>query len=345
MKFSVLVRYSLFTVLLAAGLAGCKQKLDITAPNYVELPVVYGLLNQQDNPHYIRIEKGYLLKGSAYIGAGNIDSIYYPDVLKVTIKGSVNGNYTLTRVNGNNIGLPKDPGVFASDSNFLYTFTGNLDPAQTYTLTIINTTSKDSVTSSTSPIAPFIIYSPVYGEKINLSNSTPKAIRWATSANAGVYDLSVRLFYTEFRATDNTVYKDTFIDVPFFKSYILPSSNSYGNVEFTEDGLIRYMASHITANIPVYRTFNVLKGMQFKFIAGGNELANFMNSQFAQSGLASSNALPPYTNINGGEGIFSSRLYVEVDSVLLTPDGLDSLACGSDSHGLNFKGTHGQTCN
>ena len=332
-------------MLFTAGLTGCKQKLDITAPNYVELPVVYGLLNQQDNPHYIRIEKGYLLKGSAYIGAGNIDSIYYPDVLKVTIKGSVNGNYTLTRVNGTNIGLPKDSGIFANTPNYLYAFTGNLDPGQTYTLTITNTTSGKTVTSGTSPIAPFIIYNPVYGQKVSLSNSSPVPIRWATSANAGVYDLTVRLFYTEFRATDNTVYKDTFIDVPFFRSYILPSSTNFGDVELTEDGLIKYMASHITSNVPVYRTFNMLKGMQFKFIAGGNELANFMNSQFAQSGLASSNALPPYTNIIGGEGIFSSRLYVEVDSVQLSDDGLDSLACGSDSQGLHFKGSHGQTCN
>ncbi|MDB5281088.1 MAG: hypothetical protein JWO06_163 [Bacteroidota bacterium] len=341
MKF----RFSVLAILIVTVLAGCKQKLDITSPNYVELPVVYALLDQQDNPHYIRIEKGYLLKGSAYIGAGNIDSIYYPDVLKVKLVSNTGDSFNLTRVDGNLIGLPKDTGIFANTANYLYTFNGNLDSSKTYKLTVLNTTSGKSVTATTSLVPAFAVYAPFPSQKIDLSNVSPFKVRWQTAANAGVYDLTVRFYYTEFRSIDNTVFRDTFIDIPFFRSYEIATAAGFGSTELTEDGIVKYMASHISAPVDVYRTFNILKGLQFKFAAGGNELTNFINSQQAQSGLASSNALPPYTNVNGGEGLFSSRYFMEVDSVLLSNDALDSLACGSDAGGMHFKNTHGLICN
>ena len=51
------VTYSFIAVLLITLFTGCKQDFDITA-DYIEVPVVYGLLNQQDDTSYIRIQKG-----------------------------------------------------------------------------------------------------------------------------------------------------------------------------------------------------------------------------------------------------------------------------------------------
>src|SRR4051812_26573191 len=123
------IPYSLFAILLFA-IAGCKQDFDITS-KYKEVTVVYGLLNQRETTHYIRIQKGYLIDGNAAVAGGISDSIYYPNILTVKLtpyfNGSVSGAaFTLTRVNGNDYGLPKETGTFASDSNILYRFTGRL---------------------------------------------------------------------------------------------------------------------------------------------------------------------------------------------------------------------------
>src|SRR5688500_1282174 len=131
------IYYSLFAILLFT-FNSCKQDFDITA-EYKEMPVVYGLLNWQENTHYIRIQKGYLIEGDASLAAGIPDSIYYPDILTVKLKTLPNGaTYSLNRVDGNNMGLPKDSGIFATTPNILYTFNGNLDPTKTYRLEITN---------------------------------------------------------------------------------------------------------------------------------------------------------------------------------------------------------------
>src|SRR5437899_1932520 len=92
----------LLIAIIVFALSACKQDFDITA-SYKEVPLVYGLLNQQDsaNIHFVRIQKAFLLQGSAYTAAGNPDSIYYTDSLLVQIKTEPTGAiYTLTKVNG-----------------------------------------------------------------------------------------------------------------------------------------------------------------------------------------------------------------------------------------------------
>ncbi len=352
MKF----HYALSIIIFVAALAGCKQDLNLAAP-YKEETVVYALLNQQDKYpayHYVRIEKGYLLNGNAFVAAGVSDSIYYPDILNVQLKAYPSGVvYNLTRVDGNTLNppLPKDSGAFANTPNYLYTFKDAdaahpLSPNQTYTLQITNTTNGKVVTAQTGLVYPFSIYTPVYGQPINLSNSSPFVIRWATAQNAGVYDLTVRFFYKEYATSDNTLLKDTFIDMPAFRSLIssYSSSSTFGQ-NFLEQSLMNFLSNNLAKSPSVYREFNFKKGMQFKFSAGGLDLASFLSSQQAQNtGITSSDALPPYTNINGGVGLFSSRYYEEVDSVLLSSPGLDSLACGSFSGGLRFKNSSGNIC-
>lgn len=335
-------RLFLFFVLILTLLQGCKQDFKLTAP-YKEEMVIYGLVSQQDNPnHYIRIQKGYLLEGNAYMAAGITDSIYYPNILKVAFTGS-NANYLLTRVDGSTIGLSEDTGIFANTPNYLYSFYGNLNGGTTYTITVIDTVSRDTVTAQTTTIGSFVISSPQAGAKIPLSNDNPFTTTFSADANAAIFDLTIRLYYNEYSITSNTLTKDTFIDIPAFRS-VTPSTTGTGttNAAITEDAIVKYMANNIPVNTNIYRQF---ESMDFNFSAGGTELAKFLTAQSAQvNSLASSDALPPYTNINGGLGLFSSRDYQSVTGVMLSISGIDTLACGSDAGQLRFKGSVGQIC-
>lgn len=335
MKF----RYHLLAIILLATIAGCKQDVNTTADKYEEVTVVYGLLNQQDNPHYIRIQKGYLIKGNAYVAAGVPDSIYYPDILKVQLLASPSGmKYNLTRIDGNSVGLPKDSGIFVNSPNILYSFTGNLDPNQSYTLQITNTQSGKTISATDSLIHDFNVLTPIPGSHLELSNANPSKITWNTAQNASIYDLTVRFYYMEYSTADNSLLRDTFADIPFLRSLSVDhAASSVARTDFSEATLLSYLTNHLDPSPTIYRKFNQQKAMQFKFAAGGIELGAFLNAKQAQSGITSSTALPIYTNIVGGVGLLSSRYFKEVDSVLLSPNALDSLRYSADAQTLHFK--------
>lgn len=350
----------LLTALIILGFAGCKQDFDITA-DYKELPVVYGLLNYQDNNHYLRIQKGYLVEGNARLAAGVPDSIYYPDVLSVQlIPYAANGSQlgapiNFNRVDGTTIGLPKENGTFANTPNWLYTYTGNLDPAKSYQLVVKNNSNQqvfknlpdiDDKGKGIKLVQDFTISTPIKGMQFSLQkNSASSRVVWSKAVNASLYDLTVRFFYREYRTADNQLLKDTFIDIPFFKSFE-PDNNAtqIPPVEISSDNLLNFLARNLVASNDVYREFNLQKGMQFKLSAGGKEFARFINSQQAQGGLGSNEALPPYTNIENGAGLVSSRFFKQVDSVTLSAIGFDSLSCSDVSKALRFKNKFGVIC-
>src|SRR5690242_20706024 len=62
--------------LAALAYTGCKNDLNVLAP-YKDIPVVYGLLDQKDSVHYIRVNKAFEGSGDAYTMAKQYDSINY----------------------------------------------------------------------------------------------------------------------------------------------------------------------------------------------------------------------------------------------------------------------------
>ncbi len=342
-----------FLALALIMLSGCKQDFQVTVSKYVDTPVIYGLLATHDygndgNTHYIRIQKGYLLKGNAYLAAGVTDSIYYPDNLSVKLISS-NGfsTFTLSRVDGATVGLNKDTGIFANTPNYLYTFHQLLDSTRNYTLVVTKNGGADTLAiASTALVNNWKIYSPsnLGLSTIPFANASPATLTWSAASNAGVYDLTVRFFYREYIAATSTLSKDTFIDIPIFTSFIPTGSNNTVSYTLAASVFLSYMAEHITRDPLVYRTFNNQAGMQFKFAAGGTDLTNYFISQESQSGLTSSNALPAFTNVAGGVGLLSSREYQEVDNILLSNAGLDTLACDPTASFLNFKNSSGNIC-
>lgn len=339
-------KHFLFLFLLL-GLGACEKDFDITA-DYREIPVVYALLNANETTHYVRIQKGYLIDGNAYAGAASPDSIYYSDSLFVQIKTLPNGaTYTLEKVDGNLIGLPKDPGSFSNQPNILYRFNANLDPTRSYQLVVKNTSNGKEFSATTTLVNGFTVITPYSGQKLPLLTTNPPKLTFYTAQNAGVYDMRVRFPYKEYDGSTNALLKDTFEDVYLLRSSLIDFGGvpSQQIIEFNAIYLMNSLQHHLTKSSTIYRMYNQQKGLTFFYAAGGDELAKFTNSQLAQANsLASNEALPPYTNVSGGYGIFSSRIYQQVDSVLLNNDAIDSLACSPLMSGLRFKGAHNQIC-
>lgn len=343
--------YFLFAILLFIFFSGCKSDFDLTAP-YKEIPVVYGLLNKDETTHYLRIQKAFLIDGNAQVAAGVADSVFYTDSITVkmigyTASGIRKDSFFLYKVDGNLLGLPKDSGLFASSPNILYAFNATLDANKSYRLEITRNgnslaRTSDDLNKNIFLIDHLRVGNPYSAAKFQLRNTNPSEMNWASQQNAGIYDLTVRFYYREYSTATNALLLDTYLDVPFFTS-TLSDYVSGGTIkaDFNADILLNALAKHLAPSPTVYRQF---VKMDFTFAAGGNDLALFVKSKQGQSGITSGEALPAYSNIVNGAGILSSRVYTTVDSVLLAPLALDTLACSEISRALRFKNHNGVTC-
>lgn len=334
---------------------GCKQDIDLTA-EYKNTPIVYGLLNSQDNIHYIRIQKGYLIDGDAYPAAGVTDSIYYNDSLVVRLipyQGANTSGQPI--IFGKTINtLPKDSGIFANNPNILYSYTGSLDPSKSYKLQVVNTVSNDTFGSAeltgVGLVQDFDVIIPIEDllsgyNYMRLANANPYIVKWRPATNGAIYDIKLRFPYLEYDANTNTLLKDTFIEFYILKSGSGVLESNVLNANVTAQALLSNLASKLEVHTDRYRVFDVNEGITLYFTAGGTSLTQYINSQIAQgSGLASNEALPPYTNIDGGYGIFSSRYNKSVTEIRLENAGLDSLSCSGTTRQLRFRGSNGQTC-
>ena len=340
-------------LLLVLFISGCKQDIDLTS-DYKEVPVVYGLLNTQDATHYIRVQKGYLIDGDAYAAAGIPDSIYYSDSLVVRLipyTGANAGNPIVFTKRVNTV--VKDSGTFATTPHILYAYTGTLDPSKSYKLQIINTTSKDTFSSAEQTgialVKDFQVVSPnqdlIGANVIGLSSNAPYTIRWRAADNAGIYDIKMRFPYREYDNATNTLQVDSFVEVYILKSESGIVDNTFLIASFNPLLLLNTLANNLEVRNDRYRIFKATEGIKLYFTAGGTTLAQFINAQKAQSGgLTSNEALPPYTNITDGVGIFSSRYSKTLDSIMLTNAALDTLSCHPITAPLRFRGSNGQVC-
>lgn len=109
----------------------CSTKVD-TIGLWKNIPVVYGVINNQDSVHYIRIERAYLPPNeSALDVAQNPDSLYF-DTSDVTITMSYINQVGDTilwptafeRVRLSDEGITRDSGIFVNDPAYVYKLIG-----------------------------------------------------------------------------------------------------------------------------------------------------------------------------------------------------------------------------
>ena len=139
MKNNLLFALFIFSMFWSA----CSNDFDVTAP-WRDIPVVYGLLNADEDVHFIRLEKAFLDPENSALSIAQVaDSLYYENAI-VQLERVSNGEiftYTLQRVDGDAPGVnqPRDLGIFATSPNWLYKIDAdqiNLVPGETIKLIV-----------------------------------------------------------------------------------------------------------------------------------------------------------------------------------------------------------------
>ena len=131
-------------------LVSCKKSLDVNA-DWKDVTVVYGILNQSDTIHYIKITKAFLGPGDALEYAKNPDSSNYPDILKVSLNEYTNGNPGRKIMLRDTLITNKDSGIFYFPVQKLFYSKEKLSELKDYKLTIIDTVTSKTIEASKRP--------------------------------------------------------------------------------------------------------------------------------------------------------------------------------------------------
>ena len=329
MKSNISILFLLSTLLFS-----CSNDLDLTSEPE-EITIVYGLINQVDAEQYIQIYKGFLDDKTNALDIAQIpDSIYFNDSLEVKIESGGN-TIILPRVDGNQIGLTKEQGIFANEPNWLYILSTPINQDQQYKLIIKNKSTGKLVTATTPIVKDFSITRPpadFEDFKVNWAGRDPFTVEWIAAENGKVYDLIVRFYYEQWDVAAPSIKDTLFVDWIIFTNRVFDKGHSFG---IDGAGFYTNIRSKVAQDDHLIRR-GLRAPLEFIFYVGAEEFQNYLLVNRAQSGLTQLSATPEYTNVENGLGIFSSRYTKSRKDVAMTNLSLDSLSCGSVTRNLNF---------
>ena len=306
-----------FSTLLLATiiLFSCETKVDINA-DYKDITVVHAAIDPNDTEHYVKINHAFLEDGvSATNLAANSDNFNYPkDELSVIVdelRGD-NGNFVaafpLTRTINEK---PKNPGIFANDSNVLFKFTATINRNNLYKLKIINNKLNKLITSQTLIVGTNTVTVPTLNQKMAFWNGDvvsgdylSRSISFTTGKNIGRVEARLVFNYTNFFIDSS--FQTERIVMPLGEKKTINSSTGNEVLEWTMEGATFF--SNVIANTPTTLdslSYREVGNVSMEFIVTGTELNIFMEVNEPSNNV--NQEKPAYTNINNGLGVFSSR--------------------------------------
>tara|TARA_Y100000589_G_scaffold246893_1_gene234762 strand:+ start:81992 stop:83113 length:1122 start_codon:yes stop_codon:yes gene_type:complete len=336
LQFLFMMKYK--NILLAAFtgilfvLTSCNKEpqVDLTA-EWKDITVIYGLMDINDTAHYVRISKAFLGTGNLYSYAGIKDSIYYPDILTVTIEeydgSTLKNTYPLQRVVNE---IPKDSGLFYSDENILYKFTAPLNSSRTYKLKVKNGETGKEVTGETEIVRNPTINRPSPVQQISFFNNTGLPYDFkseiVTGNKANRVQAVIKFEFWEHTATDSTLKSISFS----IGTQTASSDNGGNTMTFVLNGntflenlksmlsddpsIIKRTFKSDKLNITTQEKYEVF----FTYYSADKFLTTYIDVNKPANGIIQEK--PDYTNITNGIGIFASRNTKETAGNMLQKD-------------------------
>nr|MDQ3100708.1 hypothetical protein [Bacteroidota bacterium] len=198
----------LFLLVAATVLLGCSTELEVNAP-YKDITIVYGLLNQREDTHFVKINKAFLGEGDAYQYAAIQDSNEYRDedithkmVHRLGTNGQPEASFELFPIQIND----RLPGDFYSPEQTVYYFVHPevvqvnndvfyLDQNKEYQLDLVV---KGKEIKARTTITNDFLISPVNFSPTTVVNFhgpqgyLPYTFRWTTGVDGKRYEVSLR---------------------------------------------------------------------------------------------------------------------------------------------------------
>ncbi len=291
--------------------------------NYKETPVIFGLLDQNDTTHYIKINRGYLGPGDALEFAKIADSNYFENVY-ATITEYIDGVQS-----GEPIELIKDTlnnkstdGIFFGPEHYAYRFDKVLNPEATYRLYVNINEGTVEVVGETNVVDGVGLSSNInkdhnslkfYNDQ-NEGAFVPYAIQFSRGTSF-VGNATAVIEIAEFRGTDAEL-----ISIPWnIEGDVAPDGNDY-NVTAQGQNFYETILNGVTDDATI--TKRRFEGFKFIYTGGNEDLENYIQVNKPSSSLAQTR--PNYTNLTASIGfevigLFASRQTFVLDKPFLKP--------------------------
>ena len=313
-----------FSLTLLMGIfVSCSTKVDLYA-DYKDIPVIYGLLDATQDTNYIKVVRAFSGSDEATVDATQValiaDSCNYPGKLDAKIYRYKHVYGTMYNLDGT-IELDtmtihdKDSGTFYYPNQRVYYTTSGIKPNtdyDTYKYRLEIVKGMDTISSETGIVggSHFAITNATLDFVLDETNDNVK-IFFRPASNAAVYHME---FDFLFKKTIGGV--STFHTI--HHSFGMKSVESLG----MEDGNTYYvscdknllfdlldLARADDDQLHTTYTYDPRTSLTVSLAAGGDELYNYIVINQGAGGLSQS--VPDYTNINGGYGVFSSRVNIK----------------------------------
>lgn len=335
----------LVLVLYAVGLTSCDNELNVAA-EWEETAVIYGLLNPTDENQYIRIQRTYLdEKRGAMMFSSIPDSLYF-DTLSVTIDEYDNGSYvqtfTLKRVDGNLIGLPKDSGTFTNDVNYLYEMSdpvraSNFFHDYSYVIKVFHPGSGYLATANAVSMGQAEMSSPVseFVSEIFLSSNEKHSVlvKYQEGKHVMAYDMVMKVYIEEIDKADTTQRITKVIDWRMLTENLTTSLSGYNQERkiIYSQGFFNTLGAQLEVDPTIYRRL-----LSFDLLLYGyaEDVHTYINVNKPSIGIVQKK--PEFTNINNGIGLFSSRHINKFIDGSFHPDTYVHLQLSDETNDLGF---------
>lgn len=306
-------RWFIFLVVAALSTA-CSNDIDIFA-DYKQMPIVYGLLDARADTNYVKITRAFYAPDDTYLAAANPDSSNYPGRLDVRLVEYRNGDSVREIVLDTITIHNKQEGLFYAPSQKLYytaePLNHNGSGAQYhYRLKAVLpdrvlTTETDMVGNSGFGVQSL---------GVNFSKEyfgTNRPFLFRPAANASIYQVTMAFTFKEQRTPDGDTIPRTFSwDIGTYTDEYLSKhmdgdcyvftyrpENFYAKLkEFVGDDSLTQGVSRFISDYPV----------EVDITAGGEKLMQYIYHNDATYGFSSGD--PEFSLIDGGYGVFSSRM-------------------------------------
>lgn len=310
-------------ILFGMMIVSCGNELDLVEESG-PIPVVYGLINKQDSAQYIRVEKAFVDKETSALTLAKDPANLYFDNASVSLIGPDGAETPLSKVDAGLEGYPREDGVFANAPNYLYkvkTDSWNPTAGLKYTLKIVPSPDGASHEATTTLLDDTQIILPSPERKLSLQSSRGFQVKYDNNT-ASIFDVDLNLTVRE-SDKGEVVYRIKVARGTDSRDLAIDSDDVYNQIASTlpvREGVSRTL---VAATVSVY--------------AAGPELLSYLSVASANLGITSSQAIPTYTNIENGVGVFSSRTVATVGEWAdFSSSTLDSLIDGRFTKKLNF---------
>jgi len=319
-------RIILLFATIATIFSSCSTEFDVTAP-YKEIPVIFGILNKDEAVQYIKINKAYLNDEGSAILAGSVpDSNVYP----YPIEAKLYASYTpLTDANIkyidsvvlDTVHLNKEAGSFNANNIFYKTPTGFKVKYNSprigdttwanYHIVVRRKSDGKLIAKSRTPIVADFNFSGTQFEVKLYSRFTKiylnHTFNWSGAVNGKMYTTFLRF---KFREVDDLVgtSEEKFVDMPLFENIKTSNSNGSSKISYTLSGeaFFTYLQAKLDPLTSPSARREYIAPLELHFNVAGEELTKYIEINNGSGGL--NDIRPEYSNVEGGLGIFSSRM-------------------------------------